>query len=88
MSRTNDEKITNFYNYCGVCGGYMEGYQPITNPGTAQPMPCTCPKQIPINPGFLGTGWKCPNCGAGLSPTTSQCPNCKPPFTVTCNATK
>lgn len=80
MSLTNEEKITNFYNYCGKCGGYKGDFVPHSNPGSAQPMPCSCPKEVLIPL----VGWKCPNCGAGLSPGTSQCPNCAPPLTVTC----
>jgi predicted amidophosphoribosyltransferase len=29
-------------------------------------------------------GWKCPNCGAGVSPQEKTCPNCKPPLEPTC----
>jgi len=27
---------------------------------------------------FGMTGWKCPNCGAGVSPFTNVCPVCRP----------
>ena len=78
MSLTNEPK-DNTFSYCGVCGGYKGDYIPLINPSTAQPTPCSCVEQIP----WTQLGWKCPNCGAGISPTTSQCPNCKPPLTVT-----
>lgn len=29
-------------------------------------------------------GWKCPNCGAGVSPYCTHCPHCAPPLRITC----
>ena len=68
------------FEYCSTCGGYKGPNPPLWNEGTAQPTPCSCPAEVIIPL----VGWKCPNCGAGISPGTAQCPNCAPPLTVTC----
>ena len=79
MSFTNDH-ISGSFQYCGTCGGYKGDYIPSVSPSTAQPKPCSCREEVLIPL----VGWKCPNCGAGISPGTAQCPNCAPPLKVTC----
>jgi len=62
------------YEYCDKCGGYKGDLTPLYFPTTYQPKVCRCePKS-----GFLGTGWKCPNCGLGVRPDLKTCPNCEP----------
>lgn len=47
-----------------------------------------CKQKDYTNVPLLSVGWKCPNCGAGLSPYTDQCPNCRPVPQITCNTDK
>ena len=69
-------------SHCMTCGGHLG----MCSAHTCC-RPCACPNllvspQIP----FL-VGWKCPNCGAGMSPFAHRCGCVDPPFTVTCEAT-
>lgn len=60
--------------------------QPFTptypQPYYPQPYP-TFPQPPAIQP----VGWKCPNCGAGVSPDVDICSNCRPIFTTFTTAT-
>jgi len=54
-----------FNNYCDKCG------LPKTYTGdTTNIILCSCEEKK--SSGI--TGWKCPVCGAGVSPFTTQCP--------------
>lgn len=35
-------------------------------------------------PKIYQQGWVCPKCGAVMSPTTNECPHCRPKDTFTC----
>lgn len=35
-------------------------------------------------PSIYQQGWVCPKCGAVMSPTTNECPHCRPKDTFTC----
>ena len=35
-------------------------------------------------PSIYQQGWVCPKCGAVMSPSTDQCPNCRPKNRFTC----
>lgn len=49
---------------------------PTQNP-TFISMPYSAPK-------IYQQGWVCPKCGAVMSPTTNECPHCRPKDTFTC----
>lgn len=41
-----------------------------------------CLRKPVLAPGM--TGWRCPTCGAGVSPFAQACPYCAPPVRITC----
>ncbi len=67
--------MTYLYNWCSKCG------KPKDIGDSTVPVDiCNCP---PDWAPMKLTGWTCPKCGAGISPFTDQCPNCRPPTTIT-----
>ena len=55
---------------------YPQPYYP--QPYYPQPYPT-----FPQPPAIAPVGWKCPNCGAGVSPNVDICSNCKPFYPIT-----
>jgi len=68
--------------HCQKCGGSFGG---ICAQHTACAA-CECPAinvlGPPAQPAMLG--WRCPNCGAGMSPFASRCGCVDGPLRVTC----
>ena len=54
----------------------IDHLDPTQNP-TFISMPYSEPK-------IYQQGWICPKCGAVMSPTTNECPHCRPKDTFTC----
>lgn len=74
-------------NLCKLCGrpfiyvgdvppgGFTKGFEPY----------CTCHDKSEFVSQPV-TGWKCPVCGAGVSPFTNVCPCQQQPMTITCDS--
>jgi hypothetical protein len=69
--------------YCTINGCRLTACPDWTQPYYPQPYyPPVYPTfpTFPQPPAVQPVGWKCPNCGAGVSPDVDICSNCKPYF--------